>query len=113
MTYAPVFSQTICAIGGTQPLISAPEAVPLRACEGQVAARTNVVGGANDVQRSRVGRSEAIGVQLEPRDETHGLWHLVRDSSVFPLILCQKFERRARGLEIADGIQCQRGPHRI
>src|SRR5271157_3704189 len=109
MTDALIFRQTICAIGGTQPLISAPEAVPLRACEGQVAARTNVVGGANDVQRRSVGRSEAIGVQLEPRDETHGLWHLVRDSSVFTLILRQKLQRRARGLEIADGIQSHRG----
>src|SRR5271157_6447213 len=113
MTDALVPGQTVCAISGTQPLISVPEAVPLCARERQVAAGANVISGANDVQRGRVRRSEAIGVQLEPRDKTHGLWHLVWDSSVFSLILRQKFQRRARGLKIADGIERQRCPHRI
>ena len=113
MTDALVLGQTIRAIGGAQPLISAPEAVPPGARESQVAAGANVIGGADDVQRRCVGRSEAIGVQLEPRDETHGLRHLVRNSSVLPLILRQEFQRRARGLEIADRIQRQRSPHGI
>ena len=79
----------------------------------QVATGANVVGCADDVQRRGIGRSEAIGIQLEPWNQADGLRNLVRDSAVFALILRQKFQRRARGLEIADGIQGQRGPHGI
>ena len=113
MTDTLVPGQTICAVRGTQPLISTPQAVPLGARKGQVATRANVVSGPDDVQRRGIGRSKAIGVQLEPLDQTYGLWHLVRDTSVFPLILRQKFQRRARGLEIAHGIQSESSPHRI
>ena len=108
-----VLRKVLRVIGGTQELVSLPQAVPFLARKVDVAAATHIIVRRDDVERRSVGGGVAVGIVLEPIHETRALRNFVGNFAVVALELGDEFERRASGGEIADGVQRERSPEGI
>ncbi len=113
MTKAEILRQTLRVVGGTQKLIGFPNVIPFYFRERSVAALDDVIVHGDDVERGGVGGSVGVGIIFEPGNEVGALGDFVGDFSVFALIFADEFEGFAGGGEIAGGIECQGGPHRV